>query len=76
MKVVATIKPNSKHREEVVVGEGGELTVFTKSPAVEGKANLAAVQLIAKHYGVSKSQVRLVRGHTSKQKVFEINRGE
>lgn len=76
MKVVATIKPNSKHREEVVVGADGELMVFTKAPAVEGRANQAAVQLIAKHYAVSKSQVRLVRGQTSRQKVFEVDRGE
>lgn len=73
MKVTATIKPNSRHREEVTVGEDGVLTVFTKAPAVEGRANLAAAELIAKHFGVSKSQVRLVRGHASKQKVFRVD---
>lgn len=73
MLVTVTLKPNSKHREEVVMGDDGSLTVFTKSPAVEGRANEAATRLLAKYYGVSKSRVRLVRGHTSKHKVFEID---
>ena len=73
MLVTTTLKPNSKHREEVVMGDDGSLMVFTKSPAVEGRANEAATRLLAKYYGVSKSKVRLVRGHTSKHKVFEID---
>lgn len=73
MKVTATIKPSSRHREGVVEGEDGGLVVYTKAPAVEGRANLAAIELLAKHFNVSKSQVELVRGHTSKHKVFEIN---
>ena len=73
MIITAIIKPNSKHREEVVAGDDGSLMVFTKSPAVEGRANEAATRLLAKYYGVSKSRVRLVRGHTSKHKVFETD---
>ena len=73
MRVVVSIKPNSRHREEVVEAEGGGLTVFTKAPAIEGRANRGAVRLLAKHFEVSQSQVRLVRGHTSKFKVFEID---
>ena len=73
MFVCVTLKPNSKHREEVVAGDDGSLMVFTKSPAVEGRANEAATRLLAKYYGVSKSRIRLVRGHTSKHKVFEVD---
>ena len=47
MLVTTTLKPNSKHREEVVMGDDGSLTVFTKSPAVEGRANEAAARLLA-----------------------------
>ena len=73
MLVMVTLKPNSKHREEVVAGDDGSLMVFTKSPAVEGRANEAAARLLAKYYGVSTSRIRLVRGHTSKHKVFEVD---
>ena len=73
MFVCVTLKPNSRHREEVVMGDDGSLTVFTKSPATEGKANESAMRLLANYYGVSTSRIRLVRGHTSKHKVFEVD---
>ena len=76
MKVSVHLKPNSRHREEVVVGDDGVLTVYTKAPAIEGRANLAAVKLLAKHFGVSSSKVKLVRGTTSKYKVFEVDKAE
>ncbi len=72
MKISAMIKPNSRYREEVVTNDDGSLTVYTKAPAIEGRANLAAVKLVAKYYGVAPSRVKLVRGATSRNKVFEI----
>ena len=73
MKISVLIKPNSRHREEVVVGDDGMLTIYTKAPTIEGRANLAAVKLLAKHFGVSSSKVKLVRGAASKYKVFEVD---
>lgn len=72
MKISAKIKPNSRYREEVVANDDGSLVVYTKAPAIEGRANLVAVKLLAKHYGVAPSRVKLVRGATSRNKVFEI----
>lgn len=72
MKLSAHIKPNSKHREEVVACDDGSLTIYTKAPAVEGKANAAAIKLLAKHFKVPKSRVTLLHGASSRQKVFEI----
>ena len=72
MKVFVFLKPNSRHREEVIANDDGSLTVYTKAPAIEGRANLAAVKLLAKHYGVAPSRVKLVRGATSRNKVLEI----
>ena len=47
-------------------------TVSVKERAVEGRANDAIIRLLAEHFGVSWSAVRLVSGSTSKRKVFEI----
>lgn len=74
MQAFAIIKPNSKHREGVLEGEGGTLIIYTKAPAIEGKANLSAMRLLADHFGVSQSRVQLVRGQTSKYKVFNIDK--
>ena len=46
MKISAKIKPNSRHREEMVANDDGSLTIYTKAPAIEGRANLAAVKLV------------------------------
>ena len=72
MKISAKIKPNSRYREEVVANDDGLLTIYAKAPAIEGRANLAAVKLMAKYYGVAPSRVKLVRGAASRNKVFEI----
>jgi len=72
MKISVHLKPNSRHREEVVVGDDGVLTIYTKAPAIEGRANMAAAKLLAKYFGVAVSKVKLLRGVASKYKVFEI----
>ena len=73
MKISVHIKPNSHHREEVVKTDDDVLTVYVKAPAIEGRANAAAIKLLAKHFKVTSSKVKLVRGVTSKYKIFEID---
>jgi UPF0235 protein MSMEG_3845 len=73
MKISIHIKPNSRHREEVVKNDDDTLTVYIKAPAIEGRANAAAIKLLAKHFKVAPSKVKLVRGATSKYKIFEID---
>ncbi|MCD1275633.1 MAG: DUF167 domain-containing protein [Candidatus Nanogingivalaceae bacterium] len=76
MKISVHLKLNSRHREEVVLGDDGSLTLYTKAPAIDGRANLAAAKLLARHFGVAPSTVKLVRGAASKHKVFEVNKAE
>ncbi len=73
MKISVHIKPNSRHREEVVKNDDDTLTVYVKAPAIEGRANAAAIKLLAKHFKVASFKVKLVRGATSKYKIFEID---
>ena len=74
MKISVHLKPNSRHREEVVENDDGSLTIYAKAPAIEGRANLAAVKLLAKHFGMAPSKVKLVCGAASKYKVFEVDK--
>lgn len=76
MKISVHLKPNSRHCEEVVTNDDGSLTIYTKAPAIEGRANLAAVKLLAKHFGMAPSKVKLVCGAASKYKVFEVDKSE
>lgn len=47
-------------------------TVSVKERPVEGRANEAVTRLLAEHFEVSRSDVRLISGAVSKRKVFEI----
>lgn len=70
--VRATIKPNSRKGPRVETAEDGTFTLYVRAPAVEGKANKAAIELLAAHFGVSKSAVRLSAGATSRFKRFDV----
>jgi uncharacterized protein (TIGR00251 family) len=71
--VVARIKPGSKKGPLIESGPEGELIVYVRERAVEGKANTAVVKLLAEHFGVAPSRVELVSGHTSRLKRFRID---
>ena len=47
-----------------------EIGVMTKP--VKGEANLEIIKKIAKHFGVSKSNVRIISGEKSRDKVVEV----
>jgi uncharacterized protein (TIGR00251 family) len=72
--VVVRVKPGSKKGPLVEVAEDGELTIYVREPAVEGKANEAVVRLLAKHLDVPRSRLELVSGATSRVKRFRIVR--
>lgn len=46
--------------------------VSVKELAIQGRANTAITKVLAEYFKVAPSQVRLISGATSKQKVFEI----
>lgn len=70
MKIQVKVKPNS--RTEAVSQEGGTFTVKVKEPPRDGKANQAVIKLLAEHFGVPKSQVTIVSGFNSRNKVIEV----
>ena len=49
-----------------------ELILRLNAPPVEGKANKAAVDFVARFLGVTRSAVVLLRGERSRHKIFEI----
>ncbi len=71
MKLTVFIKPNSKQAPTIVKGEQF-WTIFVKSPPIDGRANIETGELIAKELKVPKSNVKLIKGHKSRYKIFEI----
>jgi uncharacterized protein (TIGR00251 family) len=70
MKIQVKVKPNS--RTEEVSREGDSFIVKVKEPPKEGKANQAVIKLLAEHFSVSQSQVRILSGFRSRNKVVEV----
>ncbi|HEX9499828.1 MAG TPA: DUF167 domain-containing protein [Mycobacterium sp.] len=65
-------KPGSRKGPLVEIGGEGELTVYVREPAAEGKANRAVVKLLAKHLGIAPSRLDLISGATSRVKRFRV----
>jgi len=49
-----------------------ELVLRLNAPAVEGKANKAALEFVSEYFGVTRSAVMLLRGERSRHKIFQI----
>ena len=73
MKIQVKVKPNSKTAE--VSQEGDSFIVKVKEPPKEGKANQAVIRLLAEHFGVPQSQVRILSGFKGRNKVIEVAEG-
>jgi uncharacterized protein YggU (UPF0235/DUF167 family) len=71
--VVVKVKPGSRKGPLVEVGPDGELTIYVRERAVDGKANDAVTGLLATHLRLPRSRVELVSGKTSRLKRFRLN---
>ncbi|MDP6293256.1 MAG: DUF167 domain-containing protein [Candidatus Woesearchaeota archaeon] len=66
MRLTIRVIPNAR-QEKLSAGKA-----YVKAKPVGGEANLAVIALVAKQYNVHKSDVRILRGKTSRMKVIEI----
>ncbi|TEU17411.1 MAG: DUF167 domain-containing protein [Dehalococcoidia bacterium] len=70
MKIQVKVKPGSKTEE--LSREGDSFIVQGQEPPREGKANQAVIKLLAEHFGVPQSRVRILSGFGSRNKVIEV----
>ena len=71
MKLSVTVKPNAKE-EKVILNDDGNFVVSVKAPSREGKANARLPKVLAAHFGVASSTIRIVSGASSRKKIVEI----
>jgi len=71
--IVVKVKPGSRKGPLVETGPNGELTIYVREPAVDGKANDAVTRLLAAHLQLPRSRVELVSGTTSRAKRFRVS---
>lgn len=71
MNLDIRVQPRAS-RNSVEIAADETIRVRVTAPPDRGKANDAVVKLLAAKLGVSRSAVRIVRGHTSRNKVVQV----
>jgi len=61
-------------RNEIVEMPDGLLKVKLTTAPVDGQANKKLVELLSKHFNVPKSEIKIVRGKTSRNKIIQIKK--
>jgi uncharacterized protein (TIGR00251 family) len=67
------VEPRSSQKGIAGVMENNVLKVKLTSPPVEGAANEQLIEVLAEELKVKKSQIKVIRGQSSKRKVVEIS---
>jgi len=71
MKIFVKAKPNLKQEKVEKVDEQNYI-VSVKEPPKKGKANNAIRNALAVYFKIGSSNVRIVSGHSSRNKIIEI----
>ena len=71
MKISVRVKPNAKQEKTEKVGER-DFSVWVKEKPQEGKANKAVIKALAEYFRIPQADVALVKGQSSREKIFEI----
>jgi uncharacterized protein (TIGR00251 family) len=66
------IQPRAS-KNEIAWMENGGLKIRLTSPPVDGAANEALIRFLADTLSITRSQVEIVRGHTSRDKIVRIS---
>jgi uncharacterized protein (TIGR00251 family) len=69
-EIAVRVTPKAS-RDRILV-EDGAIRVYVTTVPEDGKANKSVVKLLSKALGVPKTRLDLIRGATSRDKVFRI----
>jgi uncharacterized protein len=72
--IIFSVRVIPRSSQSEIVGEyNGNLKVKLNSPPVDGAANAELIKLLAQAFDVSKAQVEILSGNTSKLKQVKIS---
>ncbi len=71
IRIAVQVSPNAR-KSEIVSGDGDTLRIKLQAPPVDGKANDALVQFLAKKLQIPRKQVTITHGQTNRRKLLEI----
>lgn len=71
-ELAVRVTPKAAKNRVTCDPETGEVRVYVTVVPEGGKANAAVVKLLSKEFGIAKSRFDLIRGQTSRDKVFAV----
>lgn len=71
--VTVRVKPGSKKGPLVELDPAGEMTIYVRERAVDGKANAAVIRVLAEYLDMPRSRIELISGATGRLKRFRID---
>ena len=71
MMIEVRVQPRAR-KNAITTQTGGGWKLHVTAPALEGKANEACIEFLARGLGIARSRVRLLRGEKSRNKVFDL----
>ncbi len=74
MLLKVKVKPNAKREGVIPLGDN-LYEVRVNAPPEKGKANERLIELLAEHLNVSKSKLKILKGHTARNKLVEVDGG-
>ena len=71
MKITVRVIPRAKINR-IEVQPDGVVRVHTTTAPTDGKATADVIKMLAEYYNVPKTSIKLVRGATTRDKIFEF----
>jgi uncharacterized protein YggU (UPF0235/DUF167 family) len=71
MKISVTVKPNSNKGPLVELQPDGSYLIYVREIASGSQANEALIKTLAKYFSIPKSNLKIVRGLSSRHKLIE-----
>ena len=59
-------------RNQIIVADDGTLRVYTTAAPTDGAANDAVIKMLARHFDVPNSSIKIIRGAQSRDKVVQL----
>lgn len=72
MKISVRVIPRAKQNLVELQPDGSYRVRVTTAPE-DGKATVTVIKLLAKFFKCAQSEIKLISGATSRNKIFEIN---
>jgi len=59
-------------QNSVDVAPDGTIRVHTTAAPTDGAANAAVIKMLARHFDVPKTSIKIIRGETARNKIIQI----